>query len=610
VPRLKRKPKGGKYSQFEPIRGELGQREALTRLWHYLRDMKGTIAVGLLFTLLWSGLNLGYGGIAKLFLEAIPRNAGTGDMRELNYLTAVGMFVFLIRGVTYFVYNYAWTRAGQTLSMRMRNQVYGHMQTLPNAFFDNRKTGQLMSTLSNDIPCVNNVLGAIQDSVNAPIIVVGGVILLFWLNWPLALLSCVCMPPIAIVILRAARRIRTSTTRVQDNLATLTEYAEETISGIRIVKSFGNEEYEAKRYADRSRSVYRSVLNNIRIKLAMTPLVELIGAIAIILALWVGGHQIIHNSNPLTIGDLTWFVLVLKQVADGCKNLGSISVSLTTAGVAADRVFTLLNVKSDIRDKPDAIPLDNIEGRVAFENVGFAYVTGLPVLQGIDFVMEPGEVVAIVGPTGSGKTTIASLIPRFYDVREGRITVDGIDLRDCQLKTLRREIGIVPQDTMLFAGTLRENILYGRLGATEDEVIAAAKMANAWEFIERCPDGLDTIIGERGVRLSGGQRQRIAIARAVLRDPKILILDEATSSLDTQSEALVQDALQKLVADRTTLVIAHRLSTIRNADKILVIKDGHIVEEGRHAELLAYGGVYSQLYNTQFRWEENEPRYE
>jgi subfamily B ATP-binding cassette protein MsbA len=601
-----RERRGGKYASFEPIRGELGQKEALSRLWGYLTRVKGALLAGLFFTVIWSLINLGYGGMAKLFLEAIQRQVEhkTHDMKELNFLTAAGMFIFLIRGVTYFAYNYAWSYAGQQLSMRLRNTVFAHLQGLHNAFFDQRKTGQLMSAISNDIPAINNVLSAIQDTINAPIIVFGGAILLFWLNWALALISLVCLPPIALVILWATKRMRASTGRLQDSLATVSEHAEETLSGVRVVKSFGNEEYESERFSKRSQSVYRSILRTIRIRLIMTPMVELIGAIAIILVLWVGGYQIVHNPNGLTVGGLTWFVLVLKAVADGAKNLGNISVNLSAAAVAADRVFTLLGVKSDIQDKPDCIVLKDVRGRVVFDNVGFAYSPGIPVLEGISFVMEPGEVVAIVGPTGSGKTTIAGLIPRFYDVRSGRITIDGADVRDVQVKSLRAQIGIVPQDTVLFAGTLRENIAYGRLGASDEEIISAAKTANAWEFIERFPEGLDTIVGERGTRLSGGQRQRIAIARAVLRDPRILILDEATSSLDTQSEALVQEALQRLVADRTTLVIAHRLSTIRNADKILVIQDGHIVEEGNHSYLLARGGVYSRLYNTQFRRED------
>ncbi|HTE17477.1 MAG TPA: ABC transporter ATP-binding protein, partial [Armatimonadota bacterium] len=477
-----------KYGNIEPIRGELGQKEALLRLWRYLMPLKGPLLVGLGFTLLWSCINLGYGWLAKQFLDAIQAHAGRQDMRQVNFITVLGIGVMVLRGLTYFAYNYAWSYAGQKLSMRLRNEVFAHLQRLPISFFDQRKTGQLMSSLSNDVPAVNTVLAAMQDSVNAPVILFGGIGLLFWLNWQLALISCICLPPTAAIIVRASRRTRKYTAQVQSSLAYVSEHAEETISGIRIVKSFGNEDYEAQRFSNRSNSVFRSVLRTIRVRLAMTPLVELLGAVAMILVLWVGGRQIVFNANSLSVGDLTWFVLVLQQVANGAKNFGNISVNLSAAAVAADRVFTLLNIRNDIQDKPQAIELagrrellaardgspvmpttdasvPQVAGRVSFEEVGFAYSPGIPVLKGISFVMEPGEVVAIVGPTGSGKTTIAGLIPRFYDVTQGAIRVDGIDVRDCTLKSLRRQIGIVPQETVLFAGTVRENIAYGRLDA-------------------------------------------------------------------------------------------------------------------------------------------------
>ncbi|MCC2668914.1 MAG: putative multidrug export ATP-binding/permease protein, partial [Armatimonadetes bacterium] len=498
--------------------------------------------------------------------------------------------------------DYTWQYVAQRLSFRLRNEVYGHLQQLPISFFDHRKTGQLMSSLSHDVTAVNSVLSALQDSINAPVILVGGIIAMFVINWPLALISCISLPPIAFVIVRATGKMRSYTGRLQHNLSLITEHAEETLAGVRVVKSFGNENYETDRFRTISTNVFRAVLRTYRTRLAMGPMVEYLGIVAIVLVLWVGGKQHIQAPTRYPIELLAAFVIVLQQVANAARNFGNISVNLAAAGKAADRVFTLLDVKNDLVDKPEAIRFGRVEGRIELDNVGFAYSHGIPVLAGISVVMEPGEVVALVGPTGSGKTTIAALVPRFYDVSQGAVRVDGVDVRDCELASLRAQIGIVPQDTVLFAGTLRDNIAYGKLGAPEEEIIAAAKMGNAWEFIEKLPQGLDTVIGERGTRLSGGQRQRIAIARAVLRNPRILILDEATSSLDTQSESLVQEALERLMKHRTTLVIAHRLSTIRNADKILVIKDGHVVEgPAPHAELLAQGGIYSNLYRTQFR---------
>ena len=586
-----------------PLRGELGGREALFRLARYLVPLWRHLLVGLILAIVWSSINLGYGVLAEMFFKEIRHQvtAGTHDVGRLNLWAALGVAVFLVRGVLYFLYNFIWSYSAQRLSQRLRDEVFAHLQNLPISFFDHRRTGQILSSISNDIPAVNAVLAAVQDAITAPILFVGGVILLFILNWKLALVSCLCLPPTAWIIVRASARARTCSARVQESLADITGHADETLSGIRVVKAFGAEDYEKGRFDRHSRDVFRSILRALRVRLVMVPTVEMLGAIALIGVLWIGGLQIIRGEGQLTVERLIFFILVLRQVADGAKNLGGISVNLSTAGVAADRVFTLLAARSDVQDPPEAIELTRVAGRVQFDRVGFAYSPGIPVLADISFTMEPGEVVALVGPTGSGKTTIAALIPRFYEATEGVIRVDGTDIRHCTLRSLRRQIGVVPQDNLLFSGTLRDNIAYGSPDAAAAEIERAARMANAWEFIERLPEGLNTMIGERGTRLSGGQRQRIAIARAILRDPRILILDEATSSLDAHSEALIQDALQKLVRDRTTLVIAHRLSTIRNADRILVIQDGHIVETGTHTELLGRNGVYAELYSTQFR---------
>jgi len=597
-----------KFMDAEPLQGKLGQKEALRRLVKYLAPLKLPIIVGLVFTFVLSAINLGQGKLAKELFDVLDPRAtpGATHVHAVDRYVGLAFLLFVIRAVVTFITHYAWAYANNRLTLRLRNEVFAHLQSMSVSFFDHRKTGQLMSSLSNDVPQVTDVLDAIRDLITAPIVVVGGIALLFYVNWQLALISCICLPPIAFIIVRATRLIERYTEQLQNHRARVLDIAAETLAAIRIVKSFGNEEYEKRRFARHSSEVARTVLRTARIRHSMRPLVELLGSTAILLVLWYGIRQTVQAENNLTFGSLVWIVMIIQQVAGAARECAAISNHLAVAGVAADRVFTLLDYKSDVQEKPDAIVLKDVAGRLEFDHVSFSYSAGIPVLEDISFAMEAGEVVAVVGPTGAGKTTIAGLIPRFYDVTSGRLTVDGIDIRDCTITSLRDQIGIVPQDTVLFAGTLKDNIAYGRLGATEEEIIEAAKTANAWEFIERQPQGLKTPVGERGVTLSGGQRQRIAIARAVLRDPKILILDEATSSLDSQSEALVQDALQKLVAHRTTLVIAHRLSTVRNADKILVIKEGHIVEAGRHEELLVRGGVYSELYKTQFRRKENE----
>lgn len=594
-----------KRGRRRQIQGELGEKKALRLLWQRLTLIRVPLIVGIVLTLVGAAFNLGYGKIAKDFLDMLIHGKGNLTVGSLNFYIAVFLAISLTRSFIGIATSYAWGYAAQKLTRRLREELFTAIQSKSLAFFDQRKTGQLMSVLNADVSGCGSLLDAIQDSISAPFILVGGTILLYWLNWKLALVTTVCLPLAALIILWATRKIRGFTAQIQAGRAAILDVAQESFAAIRIVKSFANEEFEIRRFRNQSHNLFRLLLRTMRIRLVMRPAVDLIGTAAVLIVVWVACSQILRGGDgSLTFGDLAWFVLVLQRVADAAQEAGKISLLTTTAGVSADRVFTVLMTPNDVEEKPDAVELPPDSNRVEFENVRFAYSAGIPVLDDISFTMEPGEVVALVGPTGAGKTTIAALIPRFYEVSGGAVRVGGMDIRDVTLKSLRQQIGIVPQDTILFAGTLRENIAYGRLDATEEEIIAAAKTANAWEFIEKLPKGLDTRVSERGVSLSGGQRQRMAIARAVLRNPRILILDEATSSLDARSEALVQDALQKLVRERTTLVIAHRLSTIRNADKILVLKEGRIIECGHHEELLALGGVYADLYRTQFREQE------
>lgn len=586
----------------EPERLSRDRAGILVRLRPYLAAIRVPLGWAFLFTILWSASNLLYGYMAKVFVDTVLAKAGSGEAGLLTLFIGAAVLLFALRGGIYFAFHYTWTVAGQRLSLHLRNELFRHLVHLPLSYFDRQKTGRILSSITNDVPMVNAILTAAQESISGPVLVVGGITLLFILNWPLALISVLCLPPIAAIISRATRRTHRLASEFHEHLASVTQFAETAISQIRTVKAFHNEQYEIEQFERSSQSVYRSLLSTLRVRFAMIPLVEYIGVISIVLVLWVGGMQIVQERSGLTVGDLTWFVIVLQQVGQGAKNFGNIMVNAGQAAAAAERIFQVMDVQNDIVEKPEALDLNLAEPpSVEYDSVSFSYSAGIPVLKDVLFRAAPGELVAIVGPTGAGKSTIAQLIPRFYDVDSGSVRVGGYDVRDLTIASLRSAIGIVPQDTILLPATVRENICYGRLGASEADLVEAARVANAWEFIERLPQGLDTLVGERGLTLSGGQRQRIAIARAVLRNPRILILDEATSSLDAHSEKLVQEALARVVRDRTTIVIAHRLSTIRRADRIIVLQDGRVVEEGRHEQLMAGGGLYSRLYETQFR---------
>jgi subfamily B ATP-binding cassette protein MsbA len=598
--------KTGRRAYGKP--GEKGSWKALVRLGRYLPPLKGTLIAAGVCLVLASLSGLGVGVVTKDFLDAIKTAQTTGEMAEVNRWTLIALGLFLLKGILSYGREYYMASAAQRLAMRLRNQVFSHLQAQSMSFYDARKTGQLMSSITNDVPAVqNNFTAAILDAIDAPVTIVGGVGILLVLNWRLALVSLVCLPLMAWLIVNASRRMRRNAARLQGCLAEVSEVAEETLAGHRAVKAFANERYEVDRFNQKSQSIFRTIMRSVQIRAAMGPTVEIIGAAGMILVLWFGGSEIVRGGKEpgaLTIGGLTAFIVILKQIADCARGTASISLCLSSASAAAERIFNLLDMQPEIRDRPDAVPLPPARGRVSFEHVGFAYRSGIPVLSDINFSIEPGQVVALVGRSGAGKSTIAALIPRFYDVSAGAVRIDGTDVRDVTMESLRAQIGIVPQDPHLFGGSILENIAYGRLDATEEEIVAAAVAANAHEFISELPQGYTTVIGERGVRLSGGQRQRLSIARAILRDPRILILDEATSSLDTHSEALVQDALQRLVSHRTTLVIAHRLSTIRHADVILVVDQGQIVERGTHDELIVRNGIYAQLHRTQFRFDE------
>jgi subfamily B ATP-binding cassette protein MsbA len=568
----------------------------MRRLWLFLAPHRTILVAGLFCTVLVSALNL-----ANLALLNEVGNTMQGKAHlPMVVIGVLIVVVFTARAVMSFGQSFLVSDAMQKMTRDLRTAVYAHIQSLPLKFFEDRRTGQLMSSITSDVPVMTEAFqsGAI-DSITAPIMVIGTIIGMFHYSEHLTLAVIVVVPLMLGVIQLASRKMRTASWQMQQRALEISDMLQETLSGVRVIKSFTAEETETKRFTIRSQEAFRSAMRSVRVRAILAPCIEMIAAGGFVLVLVLGVQMVVKSR--LTLGGLSSFLLAVNMLGQNAKNLGNIQLTLRRLDAAAERVFTLLDTKSDLVDKPDAVVLGNAAGEIEFRDVSFAYGDGPQVLHNLSFHAAPGEVVAIVGLSGSGKTTIANLVPRFYDVTAGSLRVNGRDVRDYTLRSLRGNVGMVPQETLLFSGTVRDNIMYGRPEATEDEMHDAAVAAHADLFVTALPDGYDTLVGERGAKLSGGQRQRVAIARALLKNPRILILDEATSALDTESESLVQDALNRLMEGRTTLMIAHRLSTIRNADKILVLDAGHIVEQGTHDELLASGGTYTRLYEMQFR---------
>ncbi|MBQ4151813.1 MAG: ABC transporter ATP-binding protein, partial [Schwartzia sp.] len=423
-------------------------------------------------------------------------------------------------------------------------------------------------------------------------------VMMFLLDWQLSLLTLITVPLVGEAMKIFGRKMKSSGAVIQERLADITALMQESISAVRVVKSFVREDFEIQRFTRENDLNFRAQMKSVQIQSLLTPTVEFLAALAVTVIVWFGGYEVVNGN--ITAGALVAFLTYAVNLANPVKRISRVYGTIQKAMAGAERVFGIMDMPEAIADKPEAKAMPAVKGYVEFDDVTFGYKDDIPALEHISFKAEPGQMIAFVGPSGAGKSTIANLIPRFYDVNGGAIRIDGQDVRDVTMSSLREQIGIVPQETMLFSTTVRENIRYGRLDATDEELVQAAKDANAHEFIMQLPEGYDTKIGERGLNLSGGQRQRIAIARAILKNPQLLILDEATSALDTESEKIVQAALDRLMVGRTSFVIAHRLSTIFNADQIYVIEKGHIREHGTHEELLALGGLYSSLYNIQF----------
>jgi ABC-type multidrug transport system fused ATPase/permease subunit len=585
--------------QEAELRKRIGDRRMVGWFYRSLVPYWRRVAVGVVSMLLSVGLGLAPPLLIRSIIDDVITGGQIGLLGRL-----VALLVGCFAGDAVFTATRMATMhiLAQRMVYDLRRDVHRHLQSLSLGYFESHSTGDIMSRLSNDVGAVENLVSHGTDTIVSEslrlVLMIG---ILLWLSWKLALLALVPVPIFAVAIVLFARKVRPYYEKVRQQLGDINAHLQENISGIRVVQAFAREKHEEAAFDKASLGYFRAYSKGVWMWSTFFPGMGFVTSFSFIAILWFGARMIHAEQAGASLGTLVAFIGYLQGLYGPVRNLLQVHNAFNQALAALARIFEITDTRPDISDAPDATVLDRIVGRVAFENVSFRYHTGEVVLRNVDLAAEAGQTVAVVGRSGAGKTSIVNLVPRFYDPLEGVVRVDGQDVRQVQVASLRQQIALVLQDTFLFNDTVRENIRYGKLEATDEEVREAAVAAHAHEFItEDLPDGYDTEIGERGVKLSGGQKQRIAIARALLADPRILILDEATSSVDTEAERTIQAAVNRLVRGRTTFVIAHRLSTIVNADQILVLEDGQIIERGTHAELVALGGLYREMYDRQF----------
>ena len=520
-------------------------------------------------------------------------------LETVKILCIIILAVFIIKNIFLYIKNICLTYVQYNLITKIRNDLYHHFHNLSLSFFDRTKSGELTSIVVTDVSNMRIALGtSFHKLFVEPINILMFISLLFIINTKLAIYATAIIPITAMIIFWIGRSIRRKSRRTAKQIAGIMGIITEILNSIRVVKAFGTEDIERKRFKQEQDHYYNLISKRAKLRLITSPITETIGAMIGVSLLWVGGVDVLVTGT-MSSEDFIRFILILFSVLGPVRLLSNVSVNLQTGVASAERVFNILDTPPDIIEKPDALDLKDFSKEIQFDSVGFNYDGGGKVLSDVSFSIHKGSIVAIVGPSGAGKSTIADLIPRFYEVKEGAITIDGQDIRDIKLFSLRDKMGIVTQETILFDETIEFNITYGISESTEEDLIASARAANAYDFIQDQPNGFQTVIGEKGVKLSGGQRQRIAIARAIFNNPPFLILDEATSALDTKSERLVQNALDNLMKNRTVLVIAHRLSTVKNADQIIVMDAGKIIQKGTHQELIQNDGLYNRLYQFQ-----------
>ena len=592
---------------------ELPKRRKRLNIRELLRPHKGALLLGVLAVTGEALANLLEPWPLKIVVDYVFRSheskatlanfvnswLGPDKLAIVKFACFAVLLIAILDALSTYWEKYLTTSIGQWISYDLRRTLYAHIQRLSLAFHDQKRTGDLISRVTSDVDDIQSFItsGLLSTFINV-ITLAGMVAVMFWLNWQFTLIALSVAPVLFVVVYTYTRRIKKATRAVRKKESQVFSVVEEVLSSMRVVKAFTREDYEQKRLEKASLEEVESALKARSLKAKLTPLVDVIVAVGTCLTLYFGARLILNQA--LSAGSLVLFYQYLSKMYKPMQELSKMTDTYSKAAVGYERIQEVLQTDKEVRDLPRAKRAPKLKGKIEFENVSFCYSPDQPILNNMSFTIEPGKMAAVVGPTGVGKTTIASMIARFYDPVEGVVKIDGTDIRMFRQKTLREQMSFVLQENVLFHGTIWENIAYGKPDATRKEIIRAAEMANAAEFIEKMPDGYNTLVGERGLTLSGGQRQRVAIARAIIRNTPILILDEPSSGLDAASEKLVFEALDRLMEGKTAIVIAHRLATIQRADLILVVKDGAIVESGKHEQLLKHGGLYAELHELQF----------